>query len=288
MSNPSIIKNIDTYSNKGYNHKICQDYVIHGIYPIKYVILSDGCSGSEHSDIGARILAHQAKNALSKYITELTNIHTPPDEVLYEKIGRWVIEESHVTAVQIGLNDSCLDATLILSFEICGSIFTYMYGDGIIIFKYSNGTIGYHDISFPKTNDIKTAPYYLSYLLNANRRSDYKNSFPNYKIYNKVNISDNVQESIKIGYADPVVFSADYRIVTINIISSDGLKTLIDFNTKDRLDLKEVVTNILDFKSLKGEFIRKRVNKYIKTIPKTIVNYDDLSLSGFYISGDDE
>ena len=56
---------IDSYFTNGKVNKVCQDYVIHGETPVPYVILCDGCSSSKFTDVGARILAHSAKEALN-------------------------------------------------------------------------------------------------------------------------------------------------------------------------------------------------------------------------------
>ncbi len=50
--------NIDWFLAKGNSHKICQDYVA----PLKNgygIALSDGCSSSQNTDIGARLVVHE-------------------------------------------------------------------------------------------------------------------------------------------------------------------------------------------------------------------------------------
>ena len=63
--------NVDHYMTIGSSHQVCEDYIISGTEPFPYIILSDGCSSSKDTDIGARILAQCAKN----YLTTFHNLH---------------------------------------------------------------------------------------------------------------------------------------------------------------------------------------------------------------------
>ena len=48
----------DTFIEIGSQHKVCEDYII---AKDNYIILADGCSRSENSDMGARILCYMAQ-----------------------------------------------------------------------------------------------------------------------------------------------------------------------------------------------------------------------------------
>lgn len=58
--------NSDCYFEIGHSHTICQDYALTGKINdvLSYAIISDGCSSSPLVDVGARLLAHSAKEYL--------------------------------------------------------------------------------------------------------------------------------------------------------------------------------------------------------------------------------
>src|SRR6476659_1428102 len=58
-----ITMNADATINIGATHALCQDYVI---AKDRHVILSDGCSSSPDTDIGARLLVKALEQNLSK------------------------------------------------------------------------------------------------------------------------------------------------------------------------------------------------------------------------------
>ena len=51
----------DIFLEIGAQHKICEDYIVHGDDPVPYIILADGCSTADDTEMGARILCHLAK-----------------------------------------------------------------------------------------------------------------------------------------------------------------------------------------------------------------------------------
>jgi len=60
--------NDDSIFTIGKTHRICQDYAHTGNKNgMFYAILSDGCSSSEHTDLGSRIMVKTAE----KYIEEI-------------------------------------------------------------------------------------------------------------------------------------------------------------------------------------------------------------------------
>ena len=60
--------NVDSFLKKGKQHFICEDYIINSDDrdTMPYIILSDGCSSSENTDIGSRVLVRSALNILDE------------------------------------------------------------------------------------------------------------------------------------------------------------------------------------------------------------------------------
>ena len=61
--------NEDCYFEIGHSHTICEDYALTGKINenLSYAIVCDGCSASDTVDLGARILAHTAREYLISY-----------------------------------------------------------------------------------------------------------------------------------------------------------------------------------------------------------------------------
>src|ERR1043166_8156900 len=100
--------NADATINIGSTHAICQDYAIaRG----RYVVLSDGCSSSPDTDIGARLLV----KALDQSLSTATNI-----EELHKESARIALG----WASMLGLPAQSVDATLLSA---------HVEGDDLII-----------------------------------------------------------------------------------------------------------------------------------------------------------
>ena len=73
---------IDHLLKKGKTHKICEDYIISGYNPAPYIILSDGCSSSKNTDVGARVLCHVAKQYLENSKDSIISINKDSMELI--------------------------------------------------------------------------------------------------------------------------------------------------------------------------------------------------------------
>jgi hypothetical protein len=261
--------NTDIFLEIGNSHKICEDYIIQGCDPIPYIILSDGCSSSKNTDMGARILCHLAKQYLK--FNEIKNIK-------YYKMGQWVIHNAELTARQLGLNKRCLDATLIVAYLVEDSVVIHMYGDGVIVSK-KNDIYTIHQIDFSNN-----APYYLSYLIDEASDQLY------YEQKNERTVTiitnDDVRQDIYAYDSENVCqFFTEFDCL---FIASDGLASFIDNNPTSRAThpIMKVATEFMAFKNIKGEFLKRRMKRALKLYGELgIVHFDDLSI-GAFINGD--
>ena len=270
------MKSVDHFLRIGTIHKICEDYIISGFDPIPFVILSDGCSSSYNTDMGSRILTHLAKEYLKNEIHDL-------DRLDYNKMGNWIIHNSGSIIRTMGLDKSCLDATLIISYIFNDLIYTYMYGDGFLI------TINLEDrISFFEVLYGNNAPYYLSYKIDSKRDNLYKNINPTKTV--NYTIPNNIKESKIYCVSTLESYNSDFiKILPISdyksvFIASDGLTSFINENG-EKYDIDKVLEEVTSFKNIKGEFIKRRMGSkkgVINTLQaKGISHYDDLSIGGF-------
>jgi len=259
--------NIDTFIEIGNQHKMCEDYIISGYEPVPFIILSDGCSSSKNTEMGARLLCYLAKQYLKyRTIDEL-------NELDYDKMGQWIIHNAEMSARQLGLSISCLDATLIIAYHIDNMVKIYMYGDGCVVAK-SGDLIEITTVDFEKN-----APFYLSYLVD-----DYR-----FELYDKLKIKKTLTVEGNNGnkifndlkYNGKVIFTYDIDFFKSIMICSDGLGSFLQ-RTSTPVSAINIVPEMLEFKNIKGEFLKRRLNKYMKQLSKSSIGHtDDLSVGAF-------
>jgi len=263
----------DTFLRIGHSHQVCEDYIINGEFmtsictPIKYVILSDGCSSSKNTEMGARILCHLAK----QYLLYRKDDYRFPS-LDYDEMGLWIIHNAELTARQLGLTRNCLDATLIIAYEFQGVYHIYMYGDGVVAVQGKDKKVSIMEIEF-----TKNAPYYLSYKIDPERMDLYDKMGQDLLIHHDSHVTDNTN-----GYAyDYKTFFRYDAIYFPNIlISSDGISSFTRLGDPEQT--LEIAEEFLLFKSTKGEFLKRRLKRALKNYDADGINHmDDLSVGAF-------
>jgi len=240
----------DSFMRIGKGHTVCEDYVIHGEKPFPYVILADGCSSSKNTDVGARILTHITKEFISNTLTPITT----------------VIHIAENIRNLLGLEQTCLDSTLIVAVEEKGKIWVSFFGDGAIIQVFNDGKILIDEIKY--TN---SAPYYLSYQLDKQRNASYKN----------MGIMKYVNDIECHPYNCEIFTEKTINLKTV-LITTDGISSFLS-NEKGILPSKDVVNQLSAFKNTNGAFIQRRCNRMIKDFEKEgYYHLDDFSVGGFY------
>jgi hypothetical protein len=255
----------DHYRTGKSRHKSCEDYTLSGSEPMPYLIVCDGCSSSPQTDIGAMLLAVSARNHIREMITSDS---VPPD---YHTFGHEVIRRAAASAALLGIPQPSLDATLLAAVYIGGHVFVYVYGDGFVITTGRDG-VHIHEIRFESN-----APYYLSYLLNQDRRNAYQRELDKPKI-----IADG--QTINLPYHAPVFFDFQADELSLLMLGSDGLSSFTDMQGNP-LAAREVIEEFIAFKNFKGEFVKRRAKRAITEFEKRlVVNTDDLSVAAMYFN----
>ena len=260
----------DTFLKIGDQHKVCEDYIIEGFLPVPFIILADGCSSSRDTEMGARILCHLAKQYLYYRGCDLYN----PD---YRKMGSWIIHNAELTVRHLGLRVECLDATLIVSYELDNTVYVHIYGDGAVVTKDDRGVIQIDHVEF--TNN---APYYLSYLIDEFRDEIYHEN-KNRKSIHITHQNGHVTSYTKAYDSKTVLKYHLDRYPTI-FICSDGISSFIkkDPSQRDILKPHEVLPDMMAFKNIKGEFLKRRLKRALKDLDSQgITHYDDLSIGAY-------
>lgn len=278
---------IDSYFTNGKVNKVCQDYVIHGETPVPHVILCDGCSSSKFTDVGARILAHSAKEALVTLKPWTPLMYNETEEEIWDNFGQAAIIYSKRAIDNLGLPNESLDATLMVMFYVKehNHLKCFTYGDGSITILKNNEPCTIYDYSFEGN-----APYYLTYRIDSERRKLYE------QFSKEFNYTTQKQHIIFMdGRSYPFckgcrLFNAK-NTLTIQLkdsdgfngalLSSDGISSFANFENADRISIKDIVTEFTAFKNFNGEFIKRRIKRAMEDLSKVqIHNTDDISVGG--------
>lgn len=254
----------DAYFVTGKTHPVCQDYALAGNKDEQpFGIVSDGCSSSPHTDIGSRLLTHA-------FVSEIPAFRIVQNETLLVR----AITQAAGASVVLGLPLECLDATLLC----CSAIpnddpMIMVVGDGAIACKYDDGRVVAWRIEY-----AKSAPEYPSYRLDPKRQARFNNEFGPMKQI--------CQWSTTEGYTTTQLtddFLPLYRFNMLDhpkviAVMSDGVGTF------EGIEWYDVVTSLMDFKSVKGQFVQRRMKRVMKDCQKRgITPYDDVSMAAIYL-----
>lgn len=268
---------VDNFIKIGSSHKLCEDYSLCGmIGDIPYIIVSDGCSSSKHTDVGARILCHTAVDVLKRNSNDL-------QKLTYKCLGELILDDALPIARSLSLPKTALDATLLISYVVNGECICCMYGDGTYIINDSKEqTKTLIEVSYESN-----APLYLSYSDSQCAMEKYLKIFDGCK---------RIETIIDLGTLSAISESRDVQdalaIVTafsegdFILLTTDGIDTFVSpaGETKSTVVLAK---DLIDFKGYNGEFVRRRTQRVLKNLAvENITNIDDFTIAGIYMESD--
>lgn len=276
----------------GTTHKVCEDYAVNRD---DIIVVSDGCSSSPNTDIGARIICECIKQ----------NTERP-----------WMEEKSTMMwatkiCTILDIPKECLNVTLLTAYAEDNKIIIKTIGDGNIIFKTKDGILHVISISY-----AKSAPYYMNYIYYKENDIAWEN-IPNndYTIeYSTIKCDKEEEDCYTIethGAPDGGItalnnfpncdfnFSKKGNNITLDkkniewvALSSDGLNSFYERIETETSIANEsvwyinVIIQLLKINNTKGQFVQRRINKFKKTCTKkNWHNADDVSLA-ILIPGD--
>jgi hypothetical protein len=249
----------------GISHIVCEDYACSGTHEDQtYAIISDGCSSSENSCLGARLLTLSAREILMRY-----------SEYEYDTFGANVI--SRVNTIYDSypsLHCQALDATLLTAQVKNNRVKGFIYGDGVFIHKSTKGLYAM------RVNLNTGAPDYLSYNLDMERKKSYDE-------LGGIKIVDYIDENGKGRYEckpfSPIVIDRPVECGDIIAICSDGINS---FRQPDNTLIlwTELLNEFVGFKNFAGVFVKRRLAAFKKKCLKEgITHSDDISLAAIQI-----
>lgn len=272
----------DTFIEIGSQHQMCEDYIISGP---NHIILADGCSGSKHSEMGARFLCYMARMFMVQY-----GVGNYGDATYVDRLGNWVIHNAEMLTRQLGLDKTCLDATLIVAYQKDDWLAIHMFGDGYVVLNtIYDPNYEIYSVDYKAGN--RSMPYYLRYLIDKEGHDIYHE-----KKVTKTICKSEIRSDGVVNECDPVERAYDEAaswyfptqgFKTISICS-DGIGTFLrakpDETGNKIMNAEDMVPFIFDFKSNNGVFLQREMNickRQIKKAGLKFEHFDDLSIGTF-------
>jgi serine/threonine protein phosphatase PrpC len=245
--------NCDSYFEIGSSHMVCQDYALSGNYKdMWYGIVSDGCSSAEFSEIGAQVLCHVTKNILMVYYDLFLNGSVTPEFIAQLLATSIRVKADEVRKIYPISRDS-LQATLLIAVVINGFMFTFVWGDGVIILGWDKN-ITVTEIDYPDTN----APVYLMTDIESYKRKFEDKLTKRVCIYNHREYATN-KNIVSRPFEEPIVDCRKTGPGDFILLCTDGLTQYQDQNKKP-IDIHEILPLILDYPNFNGQFVKRTMN----------------------------
>lgn len=248
----------DAFFSIGKTHTVCQDYAV---ARQTEVCVSDGCSSSPDTDIGARLVALAG-------------------------VGQGVRPD--ITDC-MGLPLQVRDATQMVVWTTPDMFRVKVWGDGIIVARARNGTIHVQEIVYPSG-----APFYEVYLSDRKRYERYCVEFGLRRIVTVTNEAEGIHYVEESDTYDPYCFDFFFHDYDLVLVGSDGWLTgqrpveSATSRTFEPVPLREVLQELTAFKSMTGEFIQRRCRRMLETYARKGWHFnDDVSLAGIYVENGD-
>lgn len=248
----------DVHFRKGGTHNICEDY---GISNNKMIIIADGCSTSQHSDVAARVIAHSCQNHLRDF--EIFNVK-PSYDLLQAHILKSLLMASQLMCIEQLLS------TLLVSFIYKNSVITHVYGDGFIVYKLKGIQPQIIQIDF-----FNNTPNYIWYLTNPEH---YKAEGCDIMINGDVH-PRNYQNT----------FEMSLNTLEYIAIFTDGISSFIPTKPKEgnifgnKITPEIAIENLTHFKSTKGKFVVRRLNRFLQQTKESgFIHDDDITCAVMY------
>lgn len=252
----------DGFVTTAYKKHVCEDAI--AIRP-NAVCIADGCSSSQLTDVGSRLLVNAAATLV--------------DTADSADIGSHSIAKAAAAASILGLAEtSALDATLaVLRVHPVDDRFIEwkLFGDGVaMVWTPEMELENIWSISYPKN-----APFYLSYTLQRDGPSDYMRFLEG---VDNLIVSQN-GNPYSHPVAIPVGRAFDRTVNGMIVIASDGIES---FQRPDGtyVSIEEIADKIGQLHGTAGHFMYRRIARIVKEYAKEgIFNRDDLSVGAMVI-----
>lgn len=235
----------------------CQDYAAGASLPNggAFAIVSDGCSTGGETDNGSRVIVRSAVQAIKEYWSLHANVPTEHETDWITLHQRMV---STAARAMLGLRYSDMFATSVYAFAAPDTGLAFVHGDGVVAWKYQDGRIG-----MIKYDWAKNAPVYPVYAQDAFAEFIQLHGGD---VTATVATSEYWEQSEKSGefklletreYTLGDAIQGFYVPMPANVrffgVFTDGVAQVLGRGWKD------VVSELLDIRSVKGDFVKRQV-----------------------------
>ncbi len=261
---------VDAHFAKGRSHVVCEDYADSDMtYGKGILVSSDGCSESDNTDVGARIITRLAAQKLA--FEPLEQLHTV-DGFLAS-----IMLQADGIRKLLGLRQQCLDATLLLAQVDAVWTKVMVVGDGYVIMRAREEEGG--RLRIIKIESSGNAPEYPSYLLDVGRRERLRLEYGAEKTISETFYKDGVlvdksepRTVQTIAWCDEI----KTHVLEFVAIASDGLGT---FSMGEMSDV-EAIHELTRYKSVKGAFVKRRMKRFLAECEKKDIHHaDDIAMA---------
>lgn len=267
----------DCFFAIGSSHTICQDYAIANG---PFIALSDGCSSSEHTDVGARLLSLAAQEETYGWLAHESN-----------DSGNWIIRRANSARNELGLSYESLDATLLMAYATNeNKIHIRAFGDGAIALRRKSGETETWSIDYEHET-----PAYLSYLIHEDRRRRYLQSGYGRQIITRyidgVEVDCEHIDRDMHSFGRPFGFFFDPSLYDMVCLFSDGVRSFTqtaDTGGIIAVGMHEVISHIMAIKNANGAFLTRRCKAFLNRhcIAARWRHHDDFSAAAIWLNDD--
>jgi hypothetical protein len=266
----------DSLFFKGTSHALCEDYATHWLEPnLAAAIVCDGCSSSQKSDVGARLLA-EAFLACLKTDRPLQKEDAEFIPYLQASLNYRLRSLSNL----LHLPEEALDATLLaaVAFPNTKQLLLFLYGDGHIIYRTKSEETFILSKHYPSG-----APYYINYLLRLKRAEAYREQFGPPDSETTLTHFTKEGETTITHLENHAHHTFCLPLDTLEWVAvfSDGADTFQTPNHEGTLPAQQILTELTAYKTLEGEYVKRRMNRFQKEAHKVgKSHFDDLACAG--------
>lgn len=275
------------HTHKGQTVHACQDYARVGNGDLVYAALSDGCSGSPDTDIGARLLVHATEDMLRLYQRfEMAPFPEGAKSLDFTDVlarAKQAFKFNH-------LSPYAWDATLLtLAVRPDTLIQADVIGDGFVAARKRDGQIGVYKVQYLPGHNGGGAPGYLSYLPTTYPAPE---TSPRWEAFiqgshnhRKVEWNGNLFDEHLVT-PETLVWSVLFNPEETDFVAvfSDGLDSFVNTNTGNPIPYQEVLDQLMAVKSHKGEFVGRRCKRFFDSfcVENRWHHEDDFSMAAIW------
>lgn len=286
--------NADSAFQIGSTHVVCQDYAVAGecadgtcvdgahapsaSAPCRpYVILSDGCSSSPDTDVGARLLVKAAERLLRESGVQ------PAEDVagLHAEAARLALSWAEL----LGLRPQAVDATLLTAHLDDEQLIVGCSGDGVVCLQTTGGAFDAYVVSYPEGYPVY--PAYAHQPARMQTLADNGRARKEVTRLRAASIEERLRPArVRDGGGLTEVFvvpAADYKFAAL---LSDGVHSFLHAGRAEAVPLESVLPELVSFKNTRGAFVGRRMRGFLKDCGRMGWRHgDDLSLAALHLGG---